>query len=464
MKKSIFSCVISFILILSLSFSAFAAEITAEFSGLQGMFSNGYFGFCIDLDLKGATAGGGFTAAESTEVATNNVDGRDISQTLKIFFVTCFNDLFTVEESGECKINTSKAGTSVQGVIYNYSDNQSGQIWGAERKGYVEKIESYNGPAIPDEGHTITLDNGKIVTFYFMVIEPETEGVQSFFAVKAVASDAPAHVHNPAEKWESDDDNHWHECDCGEKFDEDSHKGTTADCKNPSVCEVCGKELGGTDSENHTGNTEIRNEKPVKELEDGYTGDKHCADCGELLEKGKIIPATHKHNPDKKWESDKDNHWHECICGEKSDKAIHSFVDGKCSICGFAAEMKDDTAADKEENADSDDADDNTTGDNTAGSDSNDGSDASIPETDSTDSDPDLIPDTDADSDKTDSEPETEITEEKPESEVADDKYESEIPNTGSDSLVFAVMFANLFAAILFFTCFKKKKTSKSES
>ncbi len=247
--------------------------------------------------------------------------------------------MFTVEESGECKIIESKAGTSIQGIIYNYSDNQSGQIWGSERRGYVEKIESYNGTEIPDEGHTITLDNGKVITFYFMVLEPETEGVQSFFAVKAVASDAPAHEHNPSEERKSDEENHWHECECG----------------------------------------------------------------------------------------------------EKSDKGNHSFVYGVCSICGFKSEAKDDSA-DKDENAGN-----STTENGSDGSSSG----MSSGTTGSADSD------SGSNSDKTDS---------KPESETTDKEYEAEIPDTGNDPLIYAVLFVNLFAAMLIFACFKKRRGSTSES
>ncbi len=547
MKKGVFSGIIAFVLILSLTFSAFAAEVTANFSGLQGMFSNGYFGFCIDVNLKGATTGEGFTVAESTLVATNNIDGRDISQILKIFFVECFEDLFTVEESGECKIITSKAGLSIQGVIYNYSDNQTGQIWGEERKGYVRKIEAYDGPEIPDEGHTITLDNGQTITFYFMVLEPQKEGVQSFFAVKAVAGDGATHKHNPAEKWESDEDNHWHECECGEKsdvgkhdgttancknpsvceicdktlgninpdnhtgeteirnakpatefengytgdthcadcgellekgetipathkhnpaekwesdkdnhwhecgcgekFDIGTHDGTTADCKNPSVCKICDKTLGNVNPDNHTGETEIRNAKPATEFENGYTGDTHCADCGELLEKGETIPATHKHNPAEKWESDDDNHWHECGCGEKSDAKSHSFINGICSTCGFESAVNDDDVTDT-------DADDNADKD-TTGSGMNDSTTGLIPDTDSTGSVPEFNPGSGNNSDNNNSGSEAETT---------DKEQETEIPDTGSDSLIYAVIFVNLFAAMLTFACLKKKRVLKAIS
>lgn len=40
----------------------------------------------------------------------------------------------------------------------------------------------------------------------------------------------------------------------------------------------------------HT-NTEIRDAKEATCLEDGYTGDAYCLDCGKLVKKGETIPA-----------------------------------------------------------------------------------------------------------------------------------------------------------------------------
>lgn len=42
------------------------------------------------------------------------------------------------------------------------------------------------------------------------------------------------------------------------------------------------------------GNTEIRDAESPS-CTDGYTGDKYCTDCGELLEKGQVRPAVHDH-------------------------------------------------------------------------------------------------------------------------------------------------------------------------
>ncbi len=47
--------------------------------------------------------------------------------------------------------------------------------------------------------------------------------------------------------------------------------------------------------------------------------------------------SAHGHAYPDKWESDKDNHWHACSCGEKADVAAHTFKDGKCTVCGALA-------------------------------------------------------------------------------------------------------------------------------
>ena len=39
-------------------------------------------------------------------------------------------------------------------------------------------------------------------------------------------------------------------------------------------------------------NTEIHNQKAATCIEEGYTGDTYCSDCGELIEIGNVIPAT----------------------------------------------------------------------------------------------------------------------------------------------------------------------------
>ncbi|MBO5332766.1 MAG: hypothetical protein J6B37_01465, partial [Clostridia bacterium] len=325
MKKRFSAITLVVILIFSfvLAVPVSAQQVTAITNGFTNVeFSNGYFGYCIDRDLHGAYINDVFNTSD-TSIAKSNIDNSDISQYLKILFTQHFNDLFVSDGNGGYVLDNNKKDTVLPQAIYNLSDGQ--YIWG-DSKNLINSVKAYNGSAIPDEGYSITLNNGDVITFYFMALEPENNDQQTFFAYKITVNEQPTHVHDYDEdNWESDDDNHWHECDCGDKKDVAEHNGNTPDCIHPSICEDCGKELEGVNPDNHTGNTEIRNQKPATEFEDGYTGDKYCKDCDELLEKGTVIPATHVHDYDEdNWESDDDNHWHECDCGDKKDVAEHN--------------------------------------------------------------------------------------------------------------------------------------------
>ena len=85
------------------------------------------------------------------------------------------------------------------------------------------------------------------------------------------------------------------------------------------------------------------------------SGSKHkeCTVCGYTMTT-ETIPATgggeHTHSYGSDWKNDADNHWHECSCGDKADKAAHDFkwvVDKEatatqkgskheeCKVCGY---------------------------------------------------------------------------------------------------------------------------------
>ena len=331
MKKFISIFIAIILLILPSAISASAEDFSSNVSGFSNVeFANGYHGFCIDAALKGAETGDVFTPAASTNVANNNQDGSDVSQKLKILLTQCFEDIFISDGNGGYVVDSLKANTSVQTAIWNITD---GRYNYGEGKIFVEKVNAYDGPEIPDEGYTLTLSTGETVCFSFKVVEPPRDDQQSFFCYKVVVTDDIPHEHDHSDDWSSDGKNHWHECDCGDKAVLDVHDATTADCINPSVCSVCNKELAGVDSDNHTGNTVIKNAKPATEFEEGYTGDTYCEDCETLLEEGEVIPATHKHKHSDDWSSDDENHWHECNCGDKADTAKHNFSDGICTVC-----------------------------------------------------------------------------------------------------------------------------------
>ena len=82
-------------------------------------------------------------------------------------------------------------------------------------------------------------------------------------------------------------------------------------------CETCGKYFGDEALTQEItkeatiiratghGETELKNKKEATCTAEGYTGDKVCRDCGEVLEKGETVP-----------------------------KLAHSYKDGTCTVCG----------------------------------------------------------------------------------------------------------------------------------
>lgn len=83
------------------------------------------------------------------------------------------------------------------------------------------------------------------------------------------------------------------------------HKGGEATCTELAECEICGQKYGKINSQNHTGEIEIKNAKEATCQEEGYEGDKYCKNCKNLVEKGAF-----------------------------TNKLEHRYKDGKCLICG----------------------------------------------------------------------------------------------------------------------------------
>ena len=330
--KKILCVILSLIMVLGIAQAAFAVnEETALESGDRHIgFSNGYIGYCLDADVPGADAGDFYTDKKDTSFARNKSTGNDISQPLKILFTQHFESIYARDDDGSYYVLDTNC---IQSVVWHYSNNYYMSTASKEGK-LISQIDSYTGEYIPDNGYSKTLENGDTITFYFTVLTPENTARQPYFAY--TFSVAGPHEHDPGEDWETGEDSHWHECECGEKFDEDEHTGGEADCENKAVCEECGEPYGETDPEKHTGDEELKGAKEPTTEEEGYSGDKHCGGCGELLEKGEVIPKLHEHDPGEDWETDEDSHWHECECGEKFDEGEHEYKDGECAVCEMA--------------------------------------------------------------------------------------------------------------------------------
>ena len=131
------------------------------------------------------------------------------------------------------------------------------------------------------------------------------------------------HTHSYGSEWKYDATNHWHECSCGDKKDTAAHTAGEWIIDTPATATTSG------------------------------TKHKKCTVCGYTMAT-ETIPATgggeHTHSYGSDWKYDADNHWHECSCGDKADKAAHDFkwvVDKEatatqkgskheeCKVCGY---------------------------------------------------------------------------------------------------------------------------------
>ncbi|MBQ8689578.1 MAG: hypothetical protein IJ515_04360, partial [Clostridia bacterium] len=86
---------------------------------------------------------------------------------------------------------------------------------------------------------------------------------------------------------------HWKECTrcAGQQLEKAAHSGGTATCTEKAVCATCNTAYGNT--------------------------------------------VAHSHGSE--WKTDANEHWNECACGDKANKAAHtdSNNDGKCDTCEY---------------------------------------------------------------------------------------------------------------------------------
>ncbi|MBQ9760162.1 MAG: hypothetical protein IJW16_02310, partial [Clostridia bacterium] len=124
--------------------------------------------------------------------------------------------------------------------------------------------------------------------------------------------------------------------------------GGTATCTQRAICSTCGEEYGELADHSYT-------------IINGYKGaDGHANTCvcgahgtpvahnpdrAEATVDNPIlctvcnytIAPKHTHDHGTAWESDASEHWNECACGDKANKAAHtdSNNDGKCDVCAY---------------------------------------------------------------------------------------------------------------------------------
>ena len=97
-------------------------------------------------------------------------------------------------------------------------------------------------------------------------------------------------AHSHGSEWKTDANEHWNECACGDKANKAAHTDSDTNGK----CDVCGADVP-------------------------------------------VAPPSHNHDYGTTWKSDENNHWKECECGDKANRASHADgdSDGNCDACGY---------------------------------------------------------------------------------------------------------------------------------
>ena len=158
----------------------------------------------------------------------------------------------------------------------------------------------------------------------------------------------PVHEHTDADgQWESDGTYHWHTCSCTEQFDMVACSGGTATCTAKAVCTVCNNEYGNTTDEHsygawtsngdgtHTRVCSLNAEH--KENGNCAGGTATCTEKAVCATCNTAYGNTAAHSHGSEWKTDANEHWNECVCGDKANKAAHtdSNNDGKCDTCEY---------------------------------------------------------------------------------------------------------------------------------
>lgn len=195
-------------------------------------------------------------------------------------------------------------------VVMEYTADQDQVTW-QKANGYITSeglssapfYKEYNGTPITegrDDDWTVVKGDGFDIwqpTLFYVEIKTE----KATYYDEMVYDYNYPHIHE-AVHFEAKDPTcmekgnteYWYCADCGKYFSD----------------EACTKEIALKDTVIEAtghGETEIKNAKDATCTEEGYTGDKVCKVCGEVVEKGQVI-----------------------------SKLAHSFQDGTCSVCGAA--------------------------------------------------------------------------------------------------------------------------------
>ena len=224
------------------------------------------------------------------------------------------NDLLTFEGLAVGLGDFTANGTNYTYTLQNDSGATSTLVTAVSGNGEPVSI---NGQALSTGGSaTVAIPNSG-TTDIVVGIGAKT------YTLTILRNSGDEHTHSYGSEWKNDADNHWYECSCGDKKDVAAHTASDWIIDTPATNTTSGSKH------------------------------KECTVCGYTMTT-ETIPATggseHTHSYGSEWKNDATNHWHECSCGDKTDKAVHDFkwiVDKEatatqkgskheeCKVCGY---------------------------------------------------------------------------------------------------------------------------------
>ena len=225
------------------------------------------------------------------------------------------NDLLTFEGLAVGLGDFTANGTNYTYTLQNDSGATSTLVTAVSGNGEPVSI---NGQALSTGGSaTVAIPNSGTTDIVVVI------GAKTYTLTILRNSGTGGNECGGGSEWKYDADNHWHECSCGDKKDVAAHTASDWIIDTPATATADG------------------------------TKHKECTVCGYTMAT-ETIPATgggeHTHSYGSEWKYDADNHWHECSCGDKADKAAHDFkwiVDKEatatqngskheeCKVCGY---------------------------------------------------------------------------------------------------------------------------------
>lgn len=166
-------------------------------------------------------------------------------------------------------------------------------------------------------------------------------GLLAVCATVALASCSEVHTHSFAEDWSSDDNIHWHACECATNVMDSV--GAHVDANKDEKCDVCSHAVPNNDHEHSFASAWSSNDSIHW----------HACECATNVMDSVAVhvdankdgvcdvcsyDADHEHTYSEDYASDASGHWHNASCGHDVKTAVEAHAAnsyGVCSKCGY---------------------------------------------------------------------------------------------------------------------------------